>query len=202
MPTPDVLRSPIPSVLTPAQPINGDFSGKHFIDINQITRRDELFQIFDLAVEMESNVTGRVVDDRMRGYGIAIIFYEPSTRTFESFLAAAQRLGFSYFTSERNMQAFSSVYKGESLEDTIAAFHAGTGHDVFVLRHPGDDSAVRAAAVSPVPLISGGSGTEQHPTQALLDAHAIYKTLGRIDSLNITMIGDPRNGRTIKSLAR
>jgi aspartate carbamoyltransferase catalytic subunit len=94
---------------------------------------------------------------------------------------------------------FSSVAKGETLEDTVRIV---TGYcDVLVLRHSEIGASRRAAAVSPIPVINAGDGPGQHPTQALLDLYTINKELGRIDGLRIAMVGDLANGRTVRSLS-
>lgn len=136
-------------------------------------------------------------DDRLHGNILASLFYEPSTRTRLSFEAAMQRLGGQIITAE-GIQ-FSSMYKGESIEDTImiAAQYA----DIICMRHPEEGSADRAATVSPVPFINAGDGPGQHPTQALLDLYTIKKECGRTEDLHIAMVGDLKFGRTVHSLS-
>jgi aspartate carbamoyltransferase catalytic subunit len=97
-----------------------------------------------------------------------------------------------------NAREFSSAAKGETLEDTIRIVSGYA--DVIVLRHYEEGAAKRAASVSSVPLINAGDGPGQHPTQALLDLYTIRDELGRIDGLNIAMVGDLANGRTVRSL--
>jgi aspartate carbamoyltransferase catalytic subunit len=129
---------------------------------------------------------------------MATLFYEPSTRTRFSFETAMHRLG-GHVISTENAAEFSSVAKGETLEDTI---HILNGYaDVIVIRHKEVGSARRAAAVSRVPIINAGDGAGQHPTQALLDLYTIRKEIGSIDGLRIAMVGDLANGRTVRSLA-
>jgi aspartate carbamoyltransferase catalytic subunit len=129
---------------------------------------------------------------------MASLFYEPSTRTRFSHEAAMQRLGGRILSTE-NAEAFSSVSKGETLEDTIrmVADYA----DVIVLRHKEQGAAARAAAVSRVPVINAGDGGGQHPTQALLDVFTIEDELGGIDGRVIAFVGDLAHGRTVRSLA-
>ncbi|MEN9557641.1 MAG: hypothetical protein RL141_10 [Candidatus Parcubacteria bacterium] len=129
---------------------------------------------------------------------MASLFYEPSTRTRLSCEAAMMRLGGNVIGTE-NGNEFSSAAKGETLEDTIRV----VGHyaDVIVLRHAAEDAAVRAARVAQVPIINAGSGAGQHPTQALLDLYTIRRAHGHIDGLSITMAGDLKHGRTVRSLA-
>jgi len=127
---------------------------------------------------------------------IANLFYEPSTRTSSSFYAAATYLGHEVL-SINNVQ-YSSVAKGESLEDTIKTL-ASYVHCI-ILRHPEEGSAYRAAQVSNVPIINAGDGIGEHPTQTLLDLYTIYKNFKRLDQLTVTLMGDLKYGRTIHSL--
>ncbi len=129
---------------------------------------------------------------------MASLFYEPSTRTRLSFEAAMLRLGGEALGTE-SAGEFSSVAKGETLEDTVKIVSAYC--DVIVLRHFDVGASKRAALVSPVPVINAGDGPGQHPTQALLDLYTINKELGRVDGLRIAMVGDLANGRTVRSLS-
>lgn len=174
---------------------------KSYISIDQITKTSQLEEIFTLAQEMKQVVEMGKVNEALKGKSVAVLFYQPSTRTFSSFVAAANRLG-AYVTAIHGMEEYSSVAKGETLEDTIRSIYQTTGADAVVLRHPENESSVRAASVSPVPIINAGSGTLEHPTQALLDLYTIYENMGRINNLNIVMVGDMLYGRTIKSLAK
>ncbi|HEU0116424.1 MAG TPA: aspartate carbamoyltransferase [Thermomicrobiales bacterium] len=135
----------------------------------------------------------------LRGYTLATIFYEPSTRTRLSFETAMLRLGGGVISTE-NARDFSSAIKGESVEDTVRIV-AGYA-DAIVIRHYEQGAAARAAAVSPVPILNAGDGPGEHPTQALLDLYTIAHELGRIDGLRVALVGDLRFGRTARSLAR
>jgi aspartate carbamoyltransferase len=130
---------------------------------------------------------------------LACLFYEPSTRTSSSFIAAMSRLGGTVIPITQGVQ-FSSVSKGESLPDTIRTLESYA--DVIVIRHPEMGSAQISADYARKPVINGGDGVGEHPTQALLDMFTIKEELGDIDGLNIGMVGDLRNGRTVHSLAR
>ena len=163
-------------------------------------------QQFDLATLAELFEVTRRMEDVVRGGGIldyqrrvmATLFYEPSTRTRFSFETAMHRLGGRVVSTE-NAAEFSSVAKGETLEDTIRILNGYS--DVIVLRHYEVGAAKRAAAVSRIPIINAGDGAGQHPTQALLDLYTILKEIGRIDGLKIAMVGDLAQGRTVRSLA-
>jgi len=154
-------------------------------------------KLFEVAAEME-NLVARGGSDDFRSRLMATLFYEPSTRTRFSFEAAMHRLGGRVISTE-NAAEFSSVAKGETLEDTVRIMNGYA--DVIVLRHSEVGAARRAAAVSRVPIINAGDGVGQHPTQALLDLYTIHKEIGSIDGLKIAMVGDLAQGRTVRSLA-
>jgi aspartate carbamoyltransferase catalytic subunit len=159
--------------------------------------RPLLEAVFELAKEMEQ-VVAAGGNDRLHGRVMASLFYEPSTRTRLSFEAAMLRLGGGVVGTE-SAGEFSSVAKGETLEDTVRII---SGYcDVLVIRHHEVGASRRAAAVSSVPVINAGDGPGQHPTQALLDLYTILKERGAIDGLRIAMVGDLANGRTVRSLS-
>ncbi len=169
----------------------------HHIVAAQQFDRSVLAEVFETSKEMEEVVKrGGVADYNHRI--MATLFYEPSTRTRFSFEAAMHRLGGRVVTTE-NAAEFSSVSKGETLEDTIRIINGYA--DVIVIRHSEVGAAQRAAAVSRVPVVNAGDGAGQHPTQALLDLYTIQKEIGRIDGLRIAMVGDLAQGRTVRSLA-
>ncbi len=134
---------------------------------------------------------------KLAGKVVASLFYEPSTRTRLSFESAVQRLGGACITTE-NAKEFSSAVKGETLEDTIRIVDGYA--DAIIIRHFEDDAALRAIAVSEVPIINAGSGKSQHPTQALLDVYTIWKKFGTLESLTVAVAGDLLRGRTADSL--
>lgn len=132
----------------------------------------------------------------MEGKVVASIFFEPSTRTRLSFETAANRLGARVigFSDSTN----TSVTKGETFNDTIKMV---TNYvDLIVMRHPLEGSARYASEVASVPVINAGDGANQHPTQTLLDLYTIRQTQGRLDHININMVGDLKYGRTVHSL--
>ncbi len=156
-----------------------------------------LSRLFEISAEMENAVAQGGIHTH-DGRLMATLFYEPSTRTRFSFEAAMRRLGGHVITTE-NAAKFSSVAKGETLEDTIRIINGYA--DVIVLRHYEVGAAKRAAAVSSVPIINAGDGAGQHPTQALLDLYTIRKEIGTLDGLSIALVGDLAQGRTVRSLA-
>src|SRR5579864_1777296 len=168
----------------------------HIIEAQQfdLATLAELFQITERMEKVVERGGAKNYDNRI----MATLFYEPSTRTRFSFETAMHRLGGRVISTE-NAKEFSSVSKGETLEDTIRIMNGYA--DVIVLRHYEVGAARRAAAVSRIPLINAGDGAGQHPTQALLDLYTILKEIGRIDGLKIAMVGDLAQGRTVRSLA-
>jgi aspartate carbamoyltransferase catalytic subunit len=178
---------------------NAPWYGKDILSVKQFSR-DDLDYVFGVAHEMRGMVERVGTFDLLKGKILANLFYEPSTRTSSSFIAAMERLGGSVISI--NEVKYSSVSKGESLPDTIRTLECYA--DVMVLRHPETGSAAIAAKAARKPVINAGDGVGEHPTQALLDAFTIFEELGvgRIDGLTITMLGDLKYGRTVHSLAR
>jgi len=168
----------------------------HIIEAQQFDP-DTLSELFARAEKMEKVAQRGGIQDYSTRI-MASLFYEPSTRTRFSFEAAMHRLGGRVISTE-NAREFSSVSKGETLEDTIRIMNGYA--DVLVLRHNQEGAARRAAEVSRIPVINAGDGAGQHPTQALLDLYTIRKELGRIEGLRIAMVGDLAQGRTVRSLA-
>lgn len=156
-----------------------------------------LNELFETAQRMEKVVARGGTKD-YSGKIMASLFYEPSTRTRFSFESAMIRLGGRCISTE-NAREFSSVSKGETLEDSIRVINGYA--DVIVMRHNEVGAAKRAAAISKIPVINAGDGIGQHPTQALLDIYTIQKELGNIHGLKIAMVGDLAQGRTVRSLA-
>ncbi len=173
------------------------FYGRHIISVDQFSRED-LAYIFGVAHEMREMVMRIGAFDLLKGKILANLFYEPSTRTASSFVAAMERLGGSVIAI--NEVRYSSVTKGESLPDTVRTLEAYA--DVIVLRHPQQGAAALAARYARKPIINAGDGAGEHPTQALLDLFTIREELGTVDGLTVTMLGDLRYGRTVHSLAR
>jgi aspartate carbamoyltransferase len=173
------------------------FYGMDILSVSQFAR-DDLEYIFGVAKEMRAMVERVGTFDLLKGKILANLFYEPSTRTSSSFLAAMERLGGSVIPI--NEVTYSSVAKGESLPDTIRTLECYA--DVIVLRHPEVGSAELAAKYARKPVINGGDGIGEHPTQALLDLFTIEEELNRVDGLTVTMLGDLKYGRTVHSLAR
>ena len=164
----------------------------HFIESQQLNR-ELISKIFSIADKLDEKI-----DNSLKGKIMASLFYEPSTRTRFSFESAMLRLGGNVITTE-NAREFSSAAKGETLEDTIRVMNHYA--DIIILRHYEKGASERAAAVSEIPIINAGDGAGQHPTQALLDLYTIKRELNKIDGITIAMVGDLKNGRTVRSLA-
>lgn len=134
----------------------------------------------------------------LEGKILATCFFEPSTRTRLSFESAMYRLGGKVVGFSDTQTT--SVQKGESLIDSIKVIEKYA--DAIVIRHPQEGAARLAAEQASIPVINGGDGANQHPTQSLLDLYTIYKTLGRLENLSIAITGDLKFGRTIHSLTQ
>ncbi|MHA1819009.1 MAG: aspartate carbamoyltransferase [Promethearchaeota archaeon] len=171
-----------------------DFKGLDIISALQFNREDLEF-LFDKAMEIENNK--EKYEALLKNKIMATLFYEPSTRTRLSFESAMMRLGGSVigFSSSE----VSSVKKGETLADTIRT--VSTYADVIVLRHKKEGAANLAKRFASIPIINAGSGSGEHPTQALLDLLTIRQEFGKIDGLSIGLVGDLKYGRTVHSLA-
>src|SRR4051794_37171749 len=172
----------------------GTVTLRHVVEVAQFDRA-MIEDLFARADRMRKLPRG---SNQLHGRILATLFYEPSTRTRLSFESAMLRMGGQVISTE-NAREFSSAIKGETVEDTIRIV-AGYA-DAIVIRHFEQGAAARAAAVAPIPIINGGDGPGEHPTQALLDLYTIKHELGRIDSLKVALVGDLRFGRAARSLA-
>lgn len=179
-------------------PNGNEFYGEDILTVSQFNRGN-LTYLFELAERMRDIVEERGGVDLLRHRVLATLFYEPSTRTSSSFIAAMERLGGSVIPITQGVQ-YSSVSKGESLPDTIRTLEQYA--DAVVLRHPEKGSSKIAAQYAEKPIINAGDGTGEHPTQALLDLFTILEELSTIDGLIVAMVGDLRFGRTVHSLTQ
>ena len=154
--------------------------------------REKILYLIRMAQECEALPNRDLLKNRI----VATLFFEPSTRTRLSFETAANRLGAKVigFTDPK----VTSSTKGETLKDTIMM--VSNYADVIVMRHYLEGAAQYASEVSPVPVVNAGDGANQHPSQTMLDLYSIYKTQGRLDNLNILLVGDLKYGRTVHSL--
>ena len=172
-----------------------DFKGRDIINGYDFTNQ-ELCHIMDTAMIYEKRVkSGEAIKD-LEGMLVATLFFEPSTRTRLSFNSAIQRVGAS--TIDPGNASVSSQAKGETWQDTLRTVDGYV--DAIVMRHPVAGSAIEAAEIAVHPLINGGDGSRQHPTQALLDIYTIRKETGHLGGQTITFLGDLKYGRTVHSL--
>ena len=178
-----------------------DFAGSHILSVDQFERADVL-RIFEVADHMEPYARRRRVTRVLDGAILGSMFFEPSTRTRVSFGSAFNLLG----GEVRETTGFesSAIAKGESLYDTARVLSGYS--DVITMRHPAEGSVAEFAAASRVPVINSGDGSNEHPSQALLDLYTIKSELAArgqgIDRLRIAMVGDLRFGRTVHSLCK
>ncbi len=157
--------------------------------------REEIDSVLDLASELEPYAHGKK-SAMLSGKILALLFFEPSTRTRMSFETAMKRLGGGVINL--GPAEGSSISKGESLADTIRVI--GGYADALVIRHPKEGSARLASEFSPVPVLNAGDGAGHHPTQTLLDLYTIKKE-SHLEDLSIALVGDLKYGRTVHSLA-
>lgn len=164
---------------------------RSLISITDLTK-DEILSLLRRAKEFEKNPNQNILEGRVVGS----LFFEPSTRTRLSFETAVNRLGGRVIGFSD--ASTSSQSKGETLKDTIMM--VSNYADLIVMRHPQEGAARYASEVSKVPIINAGDGSNQHPTQTMLDLYTIYQTQGTLENLTITMVGDLKYGRTVHSL--
>jgi len=168
---------------------------RHIISIPELTR-SELELIVDTAARLKAEPNPTLLKNKV----VASCFFEPSTRTRLSFETAVERLGGSVIGFDNGGNT-SLAKKGETLEDSVRVISSYV--DAFVMRHPQEGAARLAAEFSNgVPIVNGGDGANQHPTQTLLDLFSIYETQGHLDNLNIALVGDLKYGRTVHSLTQ
>lgn len=164
---------------------------KSLVSISDYSK-EKIIQILEKAAQFEKNPNQHILDGKV----IATLFFEPSTRTRLSFETAVNRLGGRIIGfADANT---TSGTKGETLKDTIKM--VSNYADLIVMRNPIEGAARYASEVSSVPVVNAGDGANQHPTQTMLDLYSIKKTQGKLDNLNICMVGDLRYGRTVHSL--
>jgi len=174
--------------------MNNPLYQQNIISIADLTRSD-LELILETAHSLKQNPQPELLKNKV----IASCFFEASTRTRLSFETAVQRLGGSVigFDSGGNT---SLAQKGETLADSVKVISSYA--DAFFMRHPQEGAARLASEFADIPVINGGDGANQHPTQTLLDLFSIYETQGTLDNLNIAFVGDLKYGRTVHSLAQ
>ena len=177
------------------------FRGNHILSIDQFNR-NEIEQLFSVADKLEPFASKEKITRVLEGAILGNMFFEPSTRTRISFGASFNLLGGS--VREITEIGSSSLAKGESLADTAQVLSGYS--DIIVMRHPENDSVKKFSEASRVPVINGGDGSNEHPSQALLDLYTIRKELSQnnktIDNLRIALVGDLKYGRAVHSLCK
>ncbi len=170
-----------------------NFKGRDIIDINDLSK-EEILYVLKAAKRFDPQFVKRDRSNYTIAQGkiAALLFFEPSTRTQQSFSSAAQKIGMGLIGF--NNPELTSIHKGESFSDTIRIMMAYA--DVMIIRHPEPGSARKAADVADIPVINAGDGPNSHPTQALLDMYTILKIFKRLDNLKIAFVGDPLHYRT------
>lgn len=174
------------------------FLGLQLTSSQQFKSKEEVEKVLEVTVAMEPYSKGEKYTDILKDKVIASLFYEPSTRTRLSFETACNRLGARVVSVVGTEN--SSIKKGEALEDTIKMIEQYA--DMIIMRHPEGGAAERACKVTKKPFLNAGDGPNQHPTQSLLDIYTIKKEQGKIDGLNVAMVGDLKFGRTVHSLSQ
>ena len=169
---------------------------KDIISMNDMAK-EEILEILEIAEKIENTPEEEKLKF-LEGKIISTLFFEPSTRTKMSFESAAQRLGAQILPLPPLEQ--SSVKKGESFTDTIKMVESYS--DVIVVRHPNDGAARLASITSKKPVLNAGDGSNQHPSQTLLDLYTIKEEKGKLENLSIAFVGDLKYGRTVHSLVK
>lgn len=184
---------------TDIEMIRESFKGKDIISFDQFSVED-LRIVFDLTHRMKDIVVNNEPSQLLAGMVVALLFFEPSSRTFGSFSSAIKRLG-GQSIDMLNPETVASMYKGETFEDTIRVLEAYS--DAIVLRHHTAGAAkVAAQAAEFAPVINAGDGNNEHPTQTVLDLYTLYERFGRLDHLTGLLVGDLLNSRALHSLIR
>ena len=168
-----------------------DQTGRSLISLEGLDREDILW-LLKQAQSFEAAPNSKILDGKI----VATLFFEPSTRTRLSFETAVNRLGGRVIGFSD--AATTSSSKGETLKDTIMM--VSNYADLIIMRHYLEGAARYASEVSPVPIINAGDGANQHPSQTMLDLYSMLKTQGRLDDLNIYLVGDLKYGRTVHSM--
>lgn len=174
------------------------FKGRDVIDINDFSK-EELLYILKIAKRFDPAFVKRDRSNYTIAQGkiAALLFFEQSTRTEQSFMSASQKIGMGIIGF--NDPEETSIHKGESFSDTIRIMNSYA--DVLIIRHSRSGAAKEAADVADIPVINAGDGPNQHPTQTMLDLYTIMKEAGKIDGITVALMGDLKYGRTVHALS-
>ena len=174
------------------------FKGRDIIDINDFSK-EELLYILKIAKKFDPFYVKRDRSNYTIAQGkiAAVLFFEQSTRTEQSFRSAAQKIGMGIIGF--NDPESTSIHKGESFSDTIRIMDSYA--DVLIIRHPKAGAAKQAAEVADIPALNAGDGPNQHPTQTMLDLYTMMKEAGKLDGVTVALMGDLKYGRTVHALS-
>lgn len=175
-----------------------NFKGENILSSDQFSRED-LDRLFSVTSEMLPFADKKERSNLLEGKILATLFFEPSTRTRFSFETAMLRLG-GRVISNHTMDMTSSITKGETLYDTGKVM--STFADIIVMRHPEPGSVEKLASGATIPVINGGDGAQDHPTQGLLDLYTIQKNVKNPNSFTIVIVGDLKNSRVAHAQCR
>lgn len=179
------------------QNISSNFFNKSIVSLAQFDKKS-IRVLFKRVEKIKKTSTSKLLKI-LSGKVVALLFFEPSTRTFSSNASAAKRLGGATIEHQNPLQT-SSVVKGETIEDTIKII--GQYSDAVVIRHPQVGTAEKVSKAADIPIINAGDGIGEHPTQALLDILTIFEKHKKLSGLKGLIVGDLLNGRTVHSLIR
>lgn len=180
------------------QKVQKNFKGRDIVDINDFSKAELLYILktakrFDPAFVKKDRSNYTIAQGKIA----ALLFFEPSTRTEQSFKSAAQKIGMGIIGF--NDPEATSIHKGETFSDTIRIMDSYA--DVLIMRHPEPLSAKKAAEVAQIPVINAGDGPNQHPTQTMLDLYTMMKEAGKLDGITVALMGDLKYGRTVHALS-
>lgn len=174
------------------------FKGRDIIDINDFSKEELLFILktarkFDPYFIKKDRSNYTIAQGKIAG----LLFFEQSTRTEQSFRSAAQKIGMGVIGF--NDPEATSIHKGETFADTIRIMDSYA--DVLIIRHSKAGAAKKASEVADIPVINAGDGSNQHPTQTMLDLYTMMKEAGKIDGITVALMGDLKYGRTVHALS-
>lgn len=182
----------------PLASIENTFLGKDVVSLSQFDR-PSIETVFNTVKQLKQTFSSTRYTDTLKNHMAALMFFEPSSRTFMSFSTAVKRLG-GHTLENQNAATTSSTVKGETLEDTAKVLESYA--DILIVRHPEKGSVEKMAKAVQIPVINAGDGAGEHPSQALMDMFTIYEKFGTLDGVKGLIAGDLLNGRTVHSLLK
>ena len=180
------------------EPIQNSFSGKDILSLSQFDR-PSIQTVFEKTAQLKAQFQTQPFSETLKNTLSALLFFEPSSRTFSSFATAIKRQGGQTLEFQNPGQTSSTV-KGETLEDTARVMENYA--DCIIMRHPEVGSVQKVATAAQIPVINAGDGAGEHPTQALMDLFTVYEKKGTLDGVTGLFTGDLLYGRTVHSLLK